>query len=72
MSGRTTLLISHRLGTVRDANQIAVLSEGKVTELGDHAGLPAAGGTYAELFDLQAAGYEKGKCTRVGRHTFEA
>jgi ATP-binding cassette subfamily B protein len=55
--GRTSVLISHRLSTVRDAATIAVLSGGVITELGDHAGLLAARGTYADLFALQAAGY---------------
>jgi ATP-binding cassette subfamily B protein len=57
--GRTSLLISHRLNTVRDADQIAVLSEGVIAECDDHAGLTAAGGRYARLFALQADGYAK-------------
>jgi ATP-binding cassette subfamily B protein len=55
--GRTSLLISHRLGAIRDADLIVVLSEGKVVERGDHAALLAAEGTYARLFALQAEGY---------------
>ncbi|GII01087.1 multidrug ABC transporter permease [Planobispora takensis] len=55
--GRTSLLISHRLGTVREADTIAVLENGMVTEVGDHRDLVASGGTYARLFMLQAAGY---------------
>jgi ATP-binding cassette subfamily B protein len=55
--GRTSLLISHRLGSVRDAHVIVVLSEGRIIEKGDHATLMAYGGTYARLFALQAAGY---------------
>ncbi|WP_433063990.1 ABC transporter ATP-binding protein [Dactylosporangium sp. CS-033363] len=55
--GRTNLLISHRLSTVRDADLIAVLDEGRITELGDHACLLEAGGRYADLFRLQAEGY---------------
>lgn len=51
------ILISHRFSTVRMADQIAVLSEGEVTERGDHASLMDEGGTYARLFNLQAAGY---------------
>jgi ATP-binding cassette subfamily B protein len=49
MAGRTTITIAHRLSTVRDAEQIAVLDQGRVVELGDHADLLAAGGRYAEL-----------------------
>ncbi|MGW5743175.1 ABC transporter ATP-binding protein [Amycolatopsis sp. NPDC003861] len=56
--GRTSLLISHRLSTVRDADSIAVLEDGRVTELGTHDSLLAAGGGYARLFRLQADGYQ--------------
>jgi ATP-binding cassette, subfamily B, bacterial len=47
--GRTTIVIAHRLSTVRDADQIAVLDGGAVVELGTHAELLAAGGRYAQL-----------------------
>jgi ATP-binding cassette, subfamily B, bacterial len=53
--GLTTVVISHRFGTVRRADRIAVLDGGRVTELGTHESLVATGGTYAELFELQAA-----------------
>jgi len=56
-SGRTSLLISHRLGAVRDADLIVVLADGVVTEQGGHAELLSAEGVYARLFTLQAAGY---------------
>jgi ATP-binding cassette subfamily B protein len=55
--GRTTVLISHRLSAVRDADLIVVLADGRITERGTHAELVAAGGGYAELFHLQASGY---------------
>jgi ATP-binding cassette subfamily B protein len=55
--GRTAVLISHRFSTVRMADRILVLSDGKITEQGSHKDLVAAGGLYAELFELQAAGY---------------
>ncbi|MFC7480936.1 ATP-binding cassette domain-containing protein [Luedemannella flava] len=55
--GRTSLLISHRLNTVRDADIIVVLESGVVVERGDHDGLMAADGTYAAMFRLQAAGF---------------
>ncbi|NDU77000.1 ATP-binding cassette domain-containing protein [Actinomadura sp. DSM 109109] len=58
-AGRTSLLISHRLNAVRDADLIAVLDDGRVAELGAHETLMAAGGHYARLFKLQAAGYQE-------------
>ncbi|QLQ40196.2 ABC transporter ATP-binding protein [Micromonospora robiginosa] len=54
---RTGLLISHRLGVVREAEFIVVLAEGRITERGNHEELIAAGGAYSALFELQAAGY---------------
>jgi ATP-binding cassette subfamily B protein len=56
-AGQTSLLISHRLGTIRDAEQIVVLADGVIVEQGIHADLVSAGGAYARLFALQAAGY---------------
>ncbi|MEV8634544.1 ABC transporter ATP-binding protein [Streptosporangium sp. NPDC051023] len=56
-AGRTTLLISHRLSAVRDADVIAVLADGRIAELGGHDDLMRAGGRYAELFETQARGY---------------
>jgi ATP-binding cassette, subfamily B, bacterial len=50
-------VISHRFSTVRIADRIAVLVGGKVAELGSHEELLRAGGRYAQLFELQAAGY---------------
>ena len=47
--GRTTITIAHRLSTVRDADQIAVLDHGRVVEAGSHDDLVAAGGRYALL-----------------------
>lgn len=57
VDGRTSLLTSHRLSTLRDADMSYVIDEGQVVERGRHAELLAAGGTYAHLFELQAAGY---------------
>jgi ATP-binding cassette, subfamily B, bacterial len=50
----TTILISHRFSTVRQADRICVLEHGKVIELGSHAELMALGGRYRTMFDLQA------------------
>lgn len=58
-AGRTSLLISHRLGTLRDADRIVVFENGRIAEIGDHATLLAQGGTYARLFTLQATGYRQ-------------
>ncbi|MGW5559220.1 ABC transporter ATP-binding protein [Micromonospora sp. NPDC003944] len=57
--GRTSLLISHRLNAVRDADAIVVLADGRIAEQGDHEQLLAAGGGYARLFTLQARGYRE-------------
>ncbi|WP_051927165.1 ABC transporter ATP-binding protein [Streptomyces durhamensis] len=55
--GRTSLLISHRLGTARDADLIVVLRDGAVVESGGHTELVGADGRYAALFRRQAEGY---------------
>jgi len=53
MKGRTTIVIAHRLSTVRAADRIIVLDEGKIVEEGDHATLMVRGGLYARLASLQ-------------------
>ncbi|MGH8969118.1 MAG: ABC transporter ATP-binding protein [Actinomycetes bacterium] len=53
LEGRTSLVIAHRLSTVRDADEILVVDEGRVVERGGHALLLAAGGLYAELYRTQ-------------------
>ncbi|MDI5961398.1 ABC transporter ATP-binding protein [Streptantibioticus silvisoli] len=58
--GAVTLLVSHRFSTVRTADLIVVLDGGRVTEVGGHEDLMAAGGPYARLFALQARGYLDG------------
>ena len=55
--GRTCLIISHRFSTVRMADRIVVLEDGRVEEAGSHAELLLKSGRYATLFELQAAGY---------------
>jgi ATP-binding cassette subfamily B protein len=54
---RMAVLISHRFSTVRMADRILVLDGGQIIEQGSHQQLVALGGRYAELFELQAAGY---------------
>ena len=55
LSGRTSLVIAHRLSTVREADQILVIDEGRIRERGTHAALLAAGGLYADLYQTQFA-----------------
>jgi ATP-binding cassette, subfamily B, bacterial len=56
LSGRTSLVIAHRLSTVRDADQILVVDEGRIIERGTHSELLADGGLYADLYRTQFAG----------------
>ena len=55
--GKTAVLISHRFSSVRMADRILVLHEGRIEAMGSHEELLAQRGRYAELFELQAAGY---------------
>lgn len=50
LDGRTALVIAHRLSTVRHADEILVLEQGRIVERGDHTALLARGGRYAELW----------------------
>jgi ATP-binding cassette subfamily B protein len=56
--GKTAVIISHRFSTVRMADRILVLKDGKVAEIGTHEELMENPRLYAELFELQAAGYQ--------------
>ena len=51
--GRTTLVVAHRLSTVKNADEITVISNGEITEQGTHAALMQKRGVYAELYNLQ-------------------
>ena len=57
LKGRIGIVISHRFSTVRIADRIAVIRDGKISEIGSHEELLKAGGTYSRLFEIQAAGY---------------
>ena len=69
----TTILISHRFSTVRHADRICVLEQGRVVELGTHDELMAAGGRYRTMFDLQASrfGGEAGEEAEMDLHVLD-
>jgi ATP-binding cassette subfamily B protein len=70
-SGRTSLLISHRLGALRNATAIAVLSDGVIAEMGTHDELMTHGGLYTTLFTLQAADYQDDRVEAAEPEEFE-
>ncbi len=63
MEDRTTIVIAHRLATVRSADRIIVMDEGKIVEQGDHDSLIAKNGLYARLADLQFSSAETSRST---------
>ena len=68
VQGRSTVLISHRFSTVRMADRIYVIDEGRILESGSHAELMRQGGRYASLFHLQAAPYREGHASSPAPH----
>ena len=62
----TTILISHRFSTVRQADRICVLEHGQVVELGTHDELMAAGGRYRTMFELQASRFGRRRWKGAG------
>jgi ATP-binding cassette subfamily B protein len=59
LSGRTSLVIAHRLSTVREADELLVIDDGRIVERGSHASLLAENGLYAELYRTQFADQEE-------------
>ncbi len=59
MRDRTTIVIAHRLSTVRDADRLAVLDRGRLVETGTHSEVVAQGGLYARLIRRQIAGAQQ-------------
>ena len=57
-SGGITILVSHRFSTVRMADLIVVIGQGRVLEVGSHADLMGRGGAYPELYGMQARAYQ--------------
>ena len=51
--GRTTIVVAHRLSTIKNADEIAVIAEGEIVEQGTHQALMEKNGVYAELYNLQ-------------------
>ncbi|WP_422768940.1 ABC transporter ATP-binding protein [Plantactinospora sp. WMMC1484] len=70
--GATTIVVSHRFSTVRQADTIVVIQDGKVSEAGTHDELIARGGYYATMFALQAANFELDDAAGSGGETDEA
>ncbi|WNG86689.1 ABC transporter ATP-binding protein [Mycobacterium sp. ITM-2016-00317] len=67
LAGRTSIVIAHRLSTVRAADVILVVEDGRIVERGDHQQLLARGGRYAELYRTQF-GISRGTCPPAGTH----
>ena len=55
MEGRTSFIVAHRLSTIKEADRILVMRDGKIIEQGTHTELLARGGFYAELYNSQFA-----------------
>ena len=56
--GRTCIVIAHRLGTIRDADRIIVLNQGRILEQGPHDALMASGGLYRHLYSSAHASFD--------------
>ncbi len=71
-TGRASLLVSHRLSAVRDADMIFVLRDGRIAESGTHDNLMGVDGEYRRLFTLQASGYVNATTSRTNRVVWDA
>jgi ABC-type multidrug transport system fused ATPase/permease subunit len=60
MKGKTTIIISHELSLIRDADKIIVIKEGQIEQMGTHDELIRAGGLYANLYAMQSGQREMG------------
>jgi ABC-type multidrug transport system fused ATPase/permease subunit len=67
----TTILISHRFSTVRHADRICVIEQGRVVELGTHDELIALGGRYRTMFEMQAQRFAAGTADGEAEHTYD-
>jgi ATP-binding cassette subfamily B protein len=68
MQGRTVLVIAHRLATIRSADEIAVVVNGRIVERGSHEALLSANGEYAKLYRIQFANSEEPKIAKKTLH----
>jgi ABC-type multidrug transport system fused ATPase/permease subunit len=67
MQGKTSIVIAHRLSTVRNADVIFAIKGGSIVESGTHSELLASGGLYSELYNIQFHGSEEGEPLETAR-----
>lgn len=67
MSNRTTIIVAHRLSTIRNADQIVVLKDGQVVEIGSHVELMSKGGNYASLVSMQVSEHSESPVENIGK-----